>query len=159
MAPSVLDRPLQALSVLIISNITYCCVLQQRSTLTGSTARCAVFSVPRFAKTLLRNIPYRYIFLEKKLPVWTSGTILWSGMVYRHITAHFEHCLTYIWCDSNLTSFISAEVRYCGMYSHRTECSGGVMSLRVALSLETKRKSLRTSSLNMYMLPLVFQFP
>jgi hypothetical protein len=28
-----------------------------------------IFSVPHFAKELMRNIPYRYVFLEKKVPV------------------------------------------------------------------------------------------
>jgi hypothetical protein len=41
------------------------CELPKRSTLIGSAVQDVVFPVPSFPKALLRNIPYRYVFLEK----------------------------------------------------------------------------------------------
>jgi hypothetical protein len=49
MAPSFLNRLLQAVSVVI--TICYC-VLQQRSILIGSTVQDVIFSIPHFAKKL-----------------------------------------------------------------------------------------------------------
>jgi hypothetical protein len=46
--------------------ITYCCVLQQWSTLTGSTVQDVIFTIPHFAKALLRNISQRYVFVKKR---------------------------------------------------------------------------------------------
>jgi hypothetical protein len=40
--------------------------VSQGLALIGSTVQDVIFSIPHFAKALLRNIPYRYIFLEKR---------------------------------------------------------------------------------------------
>jgi hypothetical protein len=74
------------------NNIIHSCVLQ-RSILIGSTVDDVIFSVPHFAKALLTNIPYRcFFFLRKEVRLWNWGTKCISGVIYRHIPAHFEHC-------------------------------------------------------------------
>jgi hypothetical protein len=40
--------------------------IQQSSTLIGSTMEDVIFSMPHFAKALLRIIPYHYVILEKR---------------------------------------------------------------------------------------------
>jgi hypothetical protein len=84
-----LNRLLQALRILII---VYSCVLQQRSTLIGSIVQDVIFSIPHFAKALLRNI-YQYTFLQNRSPGMKFGNKkevpLWCTNIYR---VHFEHC-------------------------------------------------------------------
>jgi hypothetical protein len=75
------------------NNVIYCCVLRRASTSIGSTVQDVIFSKSHLAKALLRNITYRLIFLEIEVPVWNSGTKRASGMVHRHIPAHFVHCM------------------------------------------------------------------
>jgi hypothetical protein len=76
MAPTILNRLLQALNFLIIL-YKILCALQQQSTLTGSTVQNIIYflGLPHVAKLLLLYIPHRYVSLEK----------MSSGMAYRHI--------------------------------------------------------------------------
>jgi hypothetical protein len=56
---------------------------------TNSTVQDVILYIPHFSEALLRNIPYRYVFLEKR----SAGMKLRNKIKFRQIPAHFEHWL------------------------------------------------------------------
>jgi hypothetical protein len=64
MVPSFLNQTTSS-SKCSYNKIIYSCVLQQWSTLIGSTVQEVISSISRSAKALLRNVPYQFVFLEK----------------------------------------------------------------------------------------------
>jgi hypothetical protein len=72
--------------------------------LVGSTVQDVIVSVPHFAEALLRNIPYRYVLIEKtsagvkfrkkEVPVWYTD-------IYRPISStDYKSILLLLWTSS-----------------------------------------------------------